>query len=84
MIGKRPKQALLFDVGIVKGIERLDPASSYAQLAKVSPTLFKDEEFETFYTLDNGEPSVPPSLLALATILHYHDMVSGDKLAVTE
>ena len=83
MIGKRPKQALLFDVGSVYDIE-LDPASSYAQLAKVSHTLFKDEEFEAFYTLDNGEPSVPPSLLALATILHYHDMVSGDKLAVTE
>lgn len=78
MIGKRSKQRLLFDVGNVFDIE-LDPTSFYAQLAAVSQTLFKDEDFEAFYTLDNGRPSVPPSLMALATILHYHDMVSDEE-----
>ena len=78
MVGKRPKQRLLFDVGNVFDVE-LDPASFYAQLAEVSQTLFKDEDFEAFYTLDNGRPSVPPSLMALATILHYHDMISDEE-----
>ena len=41
----------------------------------VGPGLFRDEDFAELYCPDNGRPSVPPSLLALALLLQTHDPV---------
>ena len=38
--------------------------------------LFRDEEFADLYCLDNGRPSVLPSLLATALLLQAHNKVS--------
>jgi hypothetical protein len=41
--------------------------------------LFWDEQFAGLYVLDNGRPSVPPSLLAVALVLQTYDGVSDDE-----
>lgn len=78
MLGKRSKVVDLFDVGNVFPLE-LKPTSFYAQLAKVAPTLFKDEDFATFYVEGKGRPSTSPALLCLTITLQYHDMVSDEE-----
>ena len=78
MLGKRPQQTSLYDVGNVYDLE-LPTASFYAQLAQVSQHLFKDDDFATFYTEHFGRPSIAPSLLALTMVLQHHDMVSDEE-----
>ena len=68
MIGKRSKQAQLFEVGNVFDLQ-LPESSFYAQLAIAGPRLFKDEDFAKFYHAQRGRPSVPPSELALVLLL---------------
>lgn len=68
MVGKRSAQQELFDVGNVYKLE-LDRKSYYGQLAAVSESLFKDEDFASFYNEKVGRPSVPPSQLALLLLL---------------
>ncbi len=58
---------------------RVRSESFYGFLARCRGELFHDDEFAALYTLDNGRPSVPPSLLALALILQTHDRVSDDE-----
>ncbi len=70
MIGTRGPQRDLFDVGNVYPLE-MDPKSFYYQLAVAAPDLFKDEEFAFLYK-DGGRPSVPPSQLALITLLQHY------------
>jgi len=72
MLGKRKAQRDLFDVGNVFRLE-LDPHSFHGQLANAASRLFKDEEFARFYSDRTGRPSVPPSQLALLTLLQHHD-----------
>jgi len=50
--------------------------SFYGFLATQRERLFRDEDFAALYCLDNGRPSVPPSLLATALLLQAHDDVS--------
>jgi len=78
MIGKRTQQSQLFDVGNVYDLE-LPTSSFYSQLATAAPSLFKDEDFAVFYSAERGRPSVPPSLLALMTVLKEHDQVSDEE-----
>ena len=78
MIGKRPPQKPLFDVGNVFDL-KLAPKSFHAQLALAAPRLFKDEDFAAFYKDKQGRPSVPPSLLALATLLQHEAGVSDEE-----
>lgn len=78
MIGKRPAQKPLFDVGNVFDL-KLDPKSFHAQLALAAPRLFKDEDFAVFYKDKQGRPSVPPSLLALTTLLQHEAGVSDEE-----
>lgn len=59
MIGKRPAQKPLFEVGNVFDL-KLAPKSFHAQLALAAPRLFKDEDFAAFYKDKQGRPSVPP------------------------
>ena len=51
----------------------------YGFLAAHRGQLFHDEEFAALYVLDNGRPSVPPSLLATALLLQTHDRVSDEE-----
>src|SRR5215210_2283402 len=41
--------------------------------------LFRDEDFAALYVLDNGRPSVPPSLLATALVLQTYADVSDEE-----
>jgi Transposase DDE domain/Transposase domain (DUF772) len=78
MIGKRPTQMPLFEVGNVFDLQ-LDPGSFHAQLAQAAPRLFADEDFAAFYKDKKGRPSVPPSLLALATLLQHEAGISDEE-----
>ena len=78
MIGKRKKQAALFDVGNVFDLE-LDPRSFQAQLALAGPALFPEDAFADLYADRIGRPSVPPAELALLLLLQYHARVSDEE-----
>ena len=78
MIGKRTQQFQLFDVGNVYDLE-LSASSFYSQLSTAAPNLFKDEDFAAFYSANRGRPSVPPSQLALMTLLKEYDQVSDEE-----
>jgi Transposase domain (DUF772)/Transposase DDE domain len=53
--------------------------SFYGFLASDRKELFHDEDFAHLYCSDNGRPSVPPSLLAMALLLQVHDEVSDEE-----
>jgi hypothetical protein len=78
VIGKRKKQAALFDVGNVFDLE-LDPGSFHAQLALAGPALFPEDAFVDLYSNRIGRPSVPPAELALLLLLQYHARVSDQE-----
>jgi hypothetical protein len=78
MLGKRRPQRGLFDVGNVFCLE-LDPKSFHGQLAAAAPRLFYDTDFAAFYSDRTGRPSVPPSQLALLTLLQHHDGCSDQE-----
>ena len=80
MLGKRRTQRELFDVGNVYDLA-LPPNSFHAQLAVAASRLFSDAEFAAFYSEKMGRPSVPPSLLALMTLLQ-HEAGCSDEEAV--
>jgi transposase len=76
MLGTRDPQRNLFAADTILGQDQLDRLGFYAQLAREGWRIFKDEEFSSLYCADNGRPSFPPSVLALATLLQFHDGVS--------
>jgi transposase-like protein DUF772 len=78
MIGKRQQQRELFDVGNVYPLE-LDASSFHGQLARAAARLFRDEDFAVFYAQRTGRPSVPPSQLALLTLLQHEAGVSDEE-----
>jgi hypothetical protein len=80
MLGKRRPERELFDVGNVYDLA-LPPGSFHAQLALAAPRLFSDEAFAAFYSERMGRPSVPPSQLALMTLLQ-HEAGCSDEEAV--
>jgi Transposase DDE domain/Transposase domain (DUF772) len=80
MIGKRRPQRELFDVGNVYDLA-LAPGSFHAQLAVAAPRLFADGDFAVFYAERMGRPSVPPSQLALVTLMQ-HEAGCSDAEAV--
>jgi hypothetical protein len=75
MLGTRKTQRDLFDVGNVYPLA-LDPRSFHAQLAAAAPHLFRDADFAACYSASTGRPSVPPSQLALLTLLQHEAGVS--------
>lgn len=75
MVGKRKRQPDLFDVGYVFDVP-LDPGSFHGQLARAASRLFRDDDFAACYDARRGRPSVPPSQLALLTLLQHHAGVS--------
>jgi hypothetical protein len=80
MIGKRRTAPELFDVGNVYPLA-LDPRSFHGQLAVAAPRLFQDQDFAACYHAHTGRPSVPPSQLALLTLLQ-HEAGCSDAEAV--
>jgi len=75
MLGKRSPQDNLFSCDN-KYRKLVGERSFYCYLADHRHELFDDEDFADFYCEDNGRESVPPSLLACASLLQWYDNVS--------
>src|SRR3954449_11935768 len=78
MLGKRGSQRGLFEADTAYGAF-VGRDSFYGWLASQRGELFQDEAFAGLYVLDNGRPSVPPSLLAVALVLQTYDGVSDEE-----
>src|SRR3954466_1047747 len=78
MLGKRGPQRGLFEADTAYGAF-VGRDSFYGWLASQRGELFRDEQFAGLYVLDNGRPSVPPSLLVVALVLQTYDGVSDDE-----
>src|SRR3954466_13555594 len=74
-LGKRGPQRGLFEADTAYGAF-VGRDSFYGWLASQRGELFQDEAFGGLYVLNNGRPSVPPSLLAVALVLQTYDGVS--------
>jgi hypothetical protein len=48
-------------------------------MGAVNQVLFRDEDLAEMYCLDNGRPSLPPSLLSGVTLLQFYDNVSDEE-----
>jgi transposase len=77
MLGKRSDQRGLFDADHLY-LDSVGRDTFYGFLASQRGQMFHDEEFAELYVLDNGCPSVPPSLLATALLLQTYDRVSDE------
>jgi hypothetical protein len=75
MLGKRSG----LDGGEHAYLDHVGRDSFYGFLASHREELFRDEDFTDLYCSDNGRPSVPPSLLAMALLLQVHDGVSDEE-----
>jgi transposase len=78
MLGKRGPQRGLFEADTTYGAF-VGRDSFCGWLASQRDELSRDEAFAGLYVLDNGRPSVPPSLLAVALVLQTYDGVSDDE-----
>lgn len=78
MLGQRDPQRGMFEADTLYG-EFVGRDTFYGWLASQRGELFRDEDFAALYVLDNGRPSVAPSLLATALILQTYDGVSDDE-----
>jgi len=76
MLGKRKPQRNLFNAATQLGSEAVEQMGFYAQIAQEGSKVFRDEDFAAVYCEDNGRPSTPPSLLALARLLQHYTGVS--------
>jgi hypothetical protein len=75
MLGKRTDQRGMFEADQMY-LDYVGRDNFYGFLASQRGQLFRDEEFAKLYVLDNGRPSVPPSLLATTLLLQTYDGVS--------
>ena len=74
MLGKRKQQASLFDA---IGLPHRVPADSfYGRMGSLNGKLLRDDDLKGMYTLDNGRPSLPPSMMAGVLLLQFYDDVS--------
>jgi hypothetical protein len=80
MLGKRSDQRGLFEADHLY-LDFVGRDSFYGFLAGQRGQMFRDDEFAALYVLDNGRPSVPPSLLATVLLLQTHDRVSDEEAA---
>ncbi len=76
MLGKRDRQAGLLRAGTQLGGKVVAGLGFYGKVATDGWELFRDEDFAGAYCTDNGRPSAPPSLLALARLLQFYARVS--------
>ena len=75
MLGERSDQRGLWEADRLY-LDHVGRESFYGLLASLRGRLFRDADFAEFYCADNGRDSVPPSLLATALLLQFHDKVS--------
>ena len=75
MLGERSDQRGLWEADRLY-LDHVGRESFYGLLASLRGRLFRDSDFAKFYCADNGRDSVPPSLLATALLLQFHDKVS--------
>ncbi len=75
MLGKQSDP----DGGDHAHLDHVGRDSFYGFLALHREELFCDEDFAGLYCPDNGRPSVPPNLLAMALVLQAHDGVSDEE-----
>lgn len=60
---------------------RLIPEDSfYRKFRDIVAPLIQDKTFSDMYAIDNGRPSIPPSLLAMATILQFYRNLSDRQM----
>jgi len=78
MLGERRPQWGLFEADSMYA-DFVGRKTFYGFLASERGELFKDEDFAGLYCVDNGRPSVPPSLLATALVLQTYDGASDDE-----
>src|SRR3712207_321096 len=78
MLGKRGPQRGLFEADTLYG-DFVGRDTFYGFLAAQRGVLFRDEDFAALYCLDNGRPSVPPSVLATALVLQTYETVSDEE-----
>lgn len=78
MLGKRSDQVGLFQADRYY-LDFVGRDSFYGRLAQARDRLFSDDDFAMLYCPDNGRPSAPPSLLAVALLLQAHDKVSDQE-----
>lgn len=79
MLGEREAQRRLFSAATQLGPAVVAKLGFYGKLATEGHRIFQDGDFAGAYCEDNGRPSVPPSLLALARLLQHHDGVSDEE-----
>jgi transposase len=80
MLGTRQTQANLFECDQVFR-KLVEEDSFYVYLADHRHEFFHDEDFADLYCIDNGRPSIAPSLLAVALLLQWYDNVSDEEAA---
>ena len=83
MLGRRNPQRSLFEAQAWP--HRVPADSFFARLGAVTPAptaeqvrveqLFRDDDLAELYCLDNGRPSLPPSLLSGILLLQFYDDV---------
>lgn len=79
MLRSRGKQESFYDADYI--CEQLIPQDSfYRKFREIVSPLIKDKQFASMYCADNGRPAIPPSLLAMATILQFHKNLSDREM----
>jgi transposase len=78
MLGKRSPQRGFFEADHLYA-EWVGRKTFYGFLAEHRGQLFEDKAFAKLYCLNNGRPSVPPSLLATALLLQWYDDVPDEE-----
>jgi len=68
MLGQRSAQWGVFEANTLYG-DFVGKQTFYGYLAAQRGELFRDDGYAALYCLDNGRPSVPPSVLATALVL---------------
>lgn len=76
MLGRRDPQGRLSSASAQLGEAAVASMGFYAKVATEGQDLFSDSEFASLYCADNGRPSAPPSLLALARLLQHYEGIS--------
>lgn len=78
MMGEVSAQGNLFG-GDCQHLDYVGRTTFYGWLATEGPRVYPDEDFRSFYVLDNGRKSVPPSRMMRMVLLQWYDKVSDDE-----
>ena len=78
MMGEVPAQGNLFS-GDYQHLDYVGRTTFYGWLGTDGARLYPDEDFRSFYVLDNGRPSVAPSRMMRLVLLQWYDKVSDDE-----